>query len=170
MSAEKFPFLDVNEGEEEMLFTTALQDQARIGHLRGDFGRGTEFWTTWWDRHTELKGQEFKDELDDLVNTLRKKGPLKNLSAMQKFCQEHPQAQMSARAGSHYYAFRINTKQHRYYLRFFPEKTDYNFYIFCYRTDKFEKDLPVPDFSYLRAEQGKSPQKSNKKGKSTHER
>lgn len=147
MSGDKYPILEASENEEDLLFTTDRQDQARIGYLRGDFGRGTEFWTTWWDRHEKLKGQDFKDELDDLVNTLRKDGPLKNLQTMQRFCWGHPTAQMSQRAGTEYYAFRIDTAQHRYYLRFFPVRGNYNFYIFCYQTDQLERAAPQPSFS-----------------------
>ncbi len=146
MSGEKYPFLEIGGDEENMLFSTTLQDQARIGHLRGDFGRGTEFWTTWWDRHEELKGQDFKDELDDLVNTLRKDGPLKDLSAMQKFCWNHPQARMSPEADSRCYAFRVDTDRCRFYLRCIPERGDYNFYLYCYRTEEFERDAPHPSF------------------------
>lgn len=155
MSDEKYPFSQIGENEEDMLFTTAVQDQARIGHLRGDFGRGTEFWTTWWDRHDELKGQDFKDELDDLVNTLRQDGPLRSLSAMQQFCREHPHAQMSPRAGADYYAFRIDTAKHRYYLRFFPRQREYNFYIFCYQTDQFRESLSQPDLDHHQAKSKK---------------
>ncbi len=143
MSGEKYPFLEIGKDEENLLFSMPLQEQARIGHLRGDFGCGSEFWTTWWDQNTELKGQDFKNELDDMVNTLRKDGPLKDLYTMQTFCWDHPQSRMSPEAGSRYYAFRIDTEQHRYYLRFIPERGDYNFYIYCYRTEGFEKELPA---------------------------
>jgi len=43
MSGEKYPFLEIEKDEEYLLFSTSLQEQARIGYLRGDFGRGTEF-------------------------------------------------------------------------------------------------------------------------------
>lgn len=46
MSGDQYPILAVSENEEDLLFATDCQDQARIGYLRGDFGRGTEFWTT----------------------------------------------------------------------------------------------------------------------------
>ncbi len=147
MSGKKYLLLEIERDEEYLLFSTPLQEQARIGHLRGDFGCGTEFWTTWWGRHDELKGQDFKDELDDLVNTLRKDGPLKDLSTMQRFCWDHPQARMSPEASSRSYAFRVDTAQHCYYLRCIPERGDYNFYLLCYRTEEFEKDAPHPSLN-----------------------
>ena len=80
--------------------------------------------------------QDFKDELDSVVNALRKNGPLKNLSAMQSFCWKHKQAQMSPESGKDYYGFRVDTPKRRYYLRFLPLRGNYNFYIYCYQTDK----------------------------------
>lgn len=145
MSGKIYPFLETSEAEADLLFVTALQEPARIGYLRGDFGRGSAFWTTWFEGRQELKDQAFRDELDELVNALRENGPLKDLAAMRSFCLEHPQAKMSDSRG--FYAFRIDTARHRYFLRFFPEKLDYNFYIFCYRAELLQKDLPEPNYS-----------------------
>ena len=141
MSDEKYPLLETGKEEETLFFSSDLQDKACIGHLRGDFGSGTNFYTTWWDRHEELKDQEFKDELDDVVNTLRENGPLKDLPSMQKFCREHPQPQMSPRFGSEYHGFRVDTAQCRYYLRFCPMRGNYNFYIYCYKTALLERTI-----------------------------
>ncbi len=59
MSGKKYLLLEIERDEEYLLYSTPLQEQARIGHLRGDFGCGTEFWSTWWDQHEELKSQDF---------------------------------------------------------------------------------------------------------------
>ena len=142
MNADKYPVLETGRDEECLAFSTTPQEQACIGHLRGDFGRGAEFWTTWWEHQDNLKSQGFKDELDDLVNTLRKDGPLKDLPSMECFCREHPQARMSPESGSDYYGFRVDTARRRYYLRFLPRRGDYNFYIYCYQTDKLERAEP----------------------------
>ena len=125
-------------------FSGSDEEQACIGHLRGDFAQGTEFWTTWWDHQEELVDQDFKDELDSVVNALRKNGPLKNLSAMQSFCWKHKQAQMSPESGKDYYGFRVDTPKRRYYLRFLPLRGNYNFYIYCYQTDKLERAAELP--------------------------
>ena len=34
-----------------------------IGHLRGDFGAGKEFYTSWFDHRREYKTDEFKGSL-----------------------------------------------------------------------------------------------------------
>lgn len=144
MTAEAYPLQEIGEDEELLSFSNTPQEQACIGYLRGDFGRGTEFWTTWWDQHEELKGQDFKDELDHLVNSLRESGPLKDLRSMEQFCWEHAQARMGPAAGMDYYGFRVDTPQHRYYLRFLPLRGNYNFYIYCYQTNKFERATELP--------------------------
>ena len=144
MTDEVYSLQEIGEDEELLSFSSSSQEQACIGHLRGDFGRGTEFWTAWWDHHEELKGQEFKDELDHLVNSLRESGPLKDLRSMERFCREHAQARMSPKAGTEYYGFRVDTPQRRYYLRFLPLRGNYNFYIYCYQTDKFERAAELP--------------------------
>lgn len=144
MSGEKYPLQGTGRDEEFLFFSGNTEDQACIGHLRGDFGSGTEFWTTWWDHNEELKGQEFKDELDAVVNALRKDGPLKNLSSMEQYCRSHAQARMSPASSTDYYGFRVDTEKRRYYLRFLPRRGDYNFYIYCYQTDKFERAAELP--------------------------
>ena len=46
-----------------------------IGHLRGDFGSGgKEFFSSWFDHRRDLKTDEFKNELDEVINTLRSEG------------------------------------------------------------------------------------------------
>ena len=43
-----------------------------IGHLRGDFAdSGYGFYTTWFDTRPQWKSEEFKNDLDEVVNTLR---------------------------------------------------------------------------------------------------
>lgn len=144
MSDEAYPLQGMGKDEEFLSFSGNAEDQACIGHLRGDFARGTEFWTTWWVHQEELVDQDFKDELDSVVNALRKNGPLKNLSAMQSFCWKHKQAQMSPESGKDYYGFRVDTPKRRYYLRFLPLRGNYNFYIYCYQTDKLERAAELP--------------------------
>ena len=144
MSDEAYPLQGIDRDEELLSFSGSAEEQACIGHLRGDFGGGTEFWTTWWDHHEELKGQAFKDELDSVVNALREDGPLKDLGSMERFCRSHPKARMSPKAGTYYYGFRVDTAKHRYYLRFLPQQRNYNFYIYCYKTDKLERAADLP--------------------------
>lgn len=144
MDAEAYPLQGIGRDEELLSFSGSAEEQACIGHLRGDFGSGTEFWTTWWDHQETLKDQEFKDELDAVVDALRKDGPLKDLGSMERFCRSHPEARMSPAAGTDYFGFRVDTAKRRYYLRFMPLRGNYNFYIYCYQTDKLERTAELP--------------------------
>lgn len=147
MNGEKYPFLETGEADANLLFVSKMQEQARVGCLRGAFHTDKELWRDWIDTRPEWKTQEFRNELSDLVNTLRESGPLKSFAAMQRFCSRHPQAKMSDSRG--FYAFRIDTARHRYYLRFFPVKKEYHFYIWCYRTDQLVTGRPEPDYSLV---------------------
>ena len=63
-----------------------------IGHLRGDFGAGKEFYTSWFDHRREYKTDEFKAEFDEVVNTLREKdGLLCTRGSMTRFCYQNPE-------------------------------------------------------------------------------
>lgn len=69
--------------------SSQLQGQTgNIGHLRGDFGSNDNwFYTTWFDTRPQWKSDEFKQDLDDVINALRseKYGLLKNRVAMRSF-------------------------------------------------------------------------------------
>lgn len=64
-----------------------------IGHLRGDFGSGGYgFYTTWNDHRPQWKTDEFKTELDDVINALRSPeyGLLQNRPAMSEYARRFP--------------------------------------------------------------------------------
>ena len=43
-----------------------------IGHLRGDFGGGREFWTAWFPHNfDELNNEKFKTIFDAIIKKLR---------------------------------------------------------------------------------------------------
>ena len=67
--------------------STQLEGQTGcIGHLRGDFGDGQEFYSSWFDHHGEYKTDEFKVKFNEVVNTLRKKdGLFFSRDSMSKF-------------------------------------------------------------------------------------
>ena len=143
MSDEKYPFFDVPEGDVSPLFTTKLQEAARVGCLRSVFD-SSGIATDWIKGNESLRSPAFEAELRDLFETLQRSGPLKDAQVMRQFCLEHPQARMPGRQT--FYAFRIDTQRYRYYLRLFPQKR--KFHIFCYQADQIRKDLPKPDFNY----------------------
>ena len=131
----------VGKEDKNMFYANSAQEQAKIGHLRGDFGGGTEFYTTWWDKNDSLKTPHFKNEIDIIVNGLRK-DVLKDLPSMLQFCYEHKEARIEG-AYSPQYGFKVDTQQHSYYLRCNPQRGDYNFYLMCFQRDRLiEKTQP----------------------------
>jgi hypothetical protein len=116
-----------------------------IGHLRGDMDTdGNGFFTSWDDFRKDLKTQEFKDEFDSVINTLRFDeqygGVLKNRSALSSYCMDHIE---SSFAGNycHEYAFRADTEKYAYIFRLNPNKGDYNLYCYCYVREWLDKHL-----------------------------
>lgn len=123
--------------EESGLFYSGKEMDGKlgcIGHLRGDFGRsGKEFWSTWWEHQSELKTQEFRDEFNMIINSLRKQGLLKDRDSMADYCCQHPEARMPGAWHFDVYGFCVNTVRHRYFVRCFPHPENYNFYVYCYK-------------------------------------
>ena len=107
-----------------------------IGHLRGDFdSSGNGFYTTWDDHWDKWKTDEFKAELDEVINTLREgKGLLHNRRDMAAFARANPDAAFMGNYCTEY-GFRVDTEKHAFLLRCNPTKGDYNFYCYCYVKD-----------------------------------
>lgn len=103
-----------------------------IGHLRGDFGAGQEFFTSWFEHCGAYKTDEFKSEFDEVVNSLREKGGLLfSRDSMVRYCRQRPEAEMVGNYCTEY-GFKLKTDQHTYMLRCNPNYGDYNFYLYAY--------------------------------------
>lgn len=112
-----------------------------IGHLRGDMGReGNGFYTTWFDHQEDLKTQDFKTELDIVVNALRFDpaygGVLSRRSTLAAYCHAHPDGRITP--GGNAYGFRLDTENYAYMLRLCSDWGDYNFYIYCYVRERLD--------------------------------
>ena len=145
MSDTHFSFFAPSEDDIAPLFTTKLQENACIGHLKGVFINPKSFSMTWLKRNSLLFSPSFQSEVYALLKKLQN-GPLQDLNAMRDFCLSHPKAYMQGRQP--FYAFRIDTSENRYYLRVFPQEGKSKFFLFCYRTDRMRDDLPAPGFNY----------------------
>lgn len=68
--------------------STQIEGQTgSIGYLRGDFGAGgKEFFSSWFDHRRDLKTDEVKSALDEVINALRSEeyGLLKSRTAMRR--------------------------------------------------------------------------------------
>ena len=114
-----------------------------IGHLRGDFGSGQQFYTTWEDHRAQYKTDEFKAEFDEVVNALRAEGGcglFVSRNSMSKFCHEHPEAGFEGNYCTEY-GFKLKTMQHTYMLRCNLHPGDYNFYLYAYISRFLERNM-----------------------------
>ena len=144
--------------EEKDLFF-AIENETRdygcIGHLRGDFGSGKEFWTTWFP-HTchELNDEHFKTIFDAVINELRSEGQVLS-GRCNMFNYAHTKHDCKLTESIYKdsaWGFRILTRDYALYLRCTPVHGDYNFYCFCFDKhklmNKLAADRGLPTFCY----------------------
>lgn len=119
--------------EAGLFYSNAEQDMelGTVGHLRLDFGSDKKsFWSTWWPHNEDrFNTQEFKEALQEFVETLRQDGPLKDLSAMDAYCWKHGG---EITENDRVYGYIAETEHYRFCLRCTPKAGDYQGYLYCY--------------------------------------
>ena len=134
----------LTEKEDKYTFSNSMQISMQcglIGHLRADMDSdGNGFFSSWEDYRKELKTDEFKDELDKVINSLREEGDiLYNRKSLAKYCYSSPQAKMNNEQD--YYGVRVDTQKYAYLCRLNPNKGEYNLYCYCYIKDWLDKHI-----------------------------
>lgn len=134
----------LTEKEDKYTFSNSMQISMQcglIGHLRADMDSdGNGFFSSWEDYRKELKTNEFKDEFDKVINSLREEGGiLYNRKALAKYCYSSPQAKMNNEHD--YYGVRVDTEKYAYLCRLNPNKGEYNLYCYCYIKDWLDKHI-----------------------------
>ena len=134
----------LTEKEDKYTFSNSMQISMQcglIGHLRGDMDSdGNGFFSSWEDYRKELKTDEFKDEFDKVINSLREEGDiLYNRKSLAKYCYSSPQAKMNNEQD--YYGVRVDTQKYAYLCRLNPNKGEYNLYCYCYIKDWLDKHI-----------------------------
>lgn len=127
------------EKNEEKLFYACDEDgikAAKIGHMRLDFGSGSQFYGTWFGNNGELNDDEFKAEFNEVTKLLRN-DLLKDRSAMGKYIREHSSLDLGDRGNG----YKVQTNEHAYYLRCKPQPGDYECYCYCYERDLLEQAM-----------------------------
>lgn len=114
-----------------------------IGYLRVDMDRdGKGFWTAWENECLDRKTTAFKDEFNEVIETLRNDerfgGILKTRLAMYNYCYDHPEAQFD---DGRVYGFRVDSEKYAYLLRLTPYPHEYNAYCFCYEREPLDRHL-----------------------------
>ncbi len=132
---QKYPLRPAT--KEEISFFYAADHETdlkngNIGYVRMDFGRGEEFWHTWWPRGMEeWNSPAFKEELGAVVDEFRK-SVLKDLNSMKRYCFDHSEGAFRGNFGNTNYGFVVETDRYRYCLRCNPYPGDYQAYLNCY--------------------------------------
>lgn len=134
----------LTEKEDKYTFSNSMQISMQcglIGHLRADMDSdGNGFFSSWEDYRKELKSDEFKDEFDKVINSLREEGDiLYNRKSLAKYCYSSPQAKMNNEQD--YYGVRVDTEKYAYLCRLNPNKGEYNLYCYCYIKDWLDKHI-----------------------------
>ena len=116
-----------------------------IGYLRADLGKsGNEFYSTWNEFNPQLKTDEFKKELDKVINELRADySMLHNRDALSKFCFRDPQAAMNE--DKREFGYRLDMPKYTYMLRFNPYQGEYNLYCHCYVKERIDSHLKMAE-------------------------
>lgn len=127
------------------------EELGAIGHVRIDFGSSRKaFHHSWWPRGPEgLNTQEFRDELDKVVNDLRK-GVLKDLSSMRRYCYGSEGA-IDGGSCCQNYGFTLETGRYLYRLRCNPIEGDYQAYLTCF--DKWAQKQIIGRVTFASGEQ-----------------
>lgn len=110
--------------EQKYTYAQSMQIEGQtgtIGHLRGDFATtGYGFYTTWFDTRPQWKSDEFKTDLDTVINALREdKGLLHNRYDMGAFARKYPESAMQGNYCTEY-GFRVDTGKHAFLFRCNP--------------------------------------------------
>lgn len=134
----------LTEKEDKYTFSNSMQISMQcglIGHLRADMDSdGNGFFSSWEDFRKELKTDEFKDEFDKVINSLREEGDiLYNRKSLAKYCYSSPQAKMNNEQD--YYGVRVDTQKYAYLCRLNPNKGEYNLYCYCYIKNWLDKHI-----------------------------
>lgn len=127
---------------EERAYTYSQSSQIEsqcgcIGHLRADFGDGTAFFSTWSDQRADLKTDEFREEINRVINSMRD-SIFKTREALRKYCWSHLEGSFG---DDRTWGARVDTDNFSYLFRLNPNRGEYNIYCFCYRRDWLDRHL-----------------------------
>jgi hypothetical protein len=122
--------------DDEKLFFKMIKEASErhgvIGYTRMDFGKtGKEFWHTWFDIQERLNTVSFKEEIENVINSLREDGdtpPFASRNNLSAFCVMNPGKELNRRGNGYF----IRTLNYSYYFRCLPDLGDYDIVCFTY--------------------------------------
>gem|GEM_PF-4534541 len=124
------------------------------GHFRIDFGSsGTDFWMTCFPHIGELCTKAFSDEVDQLIERLRK-DILKDHHALTEYCRTHPEARLGEGHREDTFGFKTDTADHSHYIRCILTQGDYSAYCYSYQRDQLDEYLAAAEQEHTESEDG----------------
>ena len=139
MHSKRIMITRPQQNEQELFYSGSKAEAACIGHLRIDFSKGNEFWSTWWPHKGEVEGRlndaEFKGTIDHVVNAFRKH-LLQSRSNMQSYLKKLPTEQLDEWQG-----FKAECNGYDFYIRCKPQAGDYDCYCYCYDRNLLEQAM-----------------------------
>lgn len=112
-----------------------------IGYLRADMDTGgSGFFSNFFDYREDLKTDQFKEEFDGVINSLRLDGQLlRNRTELNRHCNRNPDS--SYENDRNEYGFRVDTEKYAYLMRVNPNKGEYNLYCYCYVKERLDDHI-----------------------------
>ena len=134
----------MNEAENKYTFKQSSQIRSQteeIGYLTADW-ENNGFNSSWNDILNRLKTDEFKTEMEDVINTLREKGNiLHSKDDFLHYCQSQANPQSRTETDSENYGVRVDTEKYAYLFRFDPNGKENNLCCYCYVRDSLDKHM-----------------------------
>lgn len=116
-------FKDLERGEDGFLNVP----RRKIGHIRADYN-GYRWQNTVWPCHPSLATEEISAEIDRTYDALTSEDALKDLSALVRFCEAHPEACVD-RQFRQEYSFFLEGEYCDFWVRLITREQDYNLYL-----------------------------------------
>ena len=122
INESSFTIRPLHSDEQKYTYRQSTQIEGQtgsIGYLRGDFGSGKEFFSSWFDHRRDLKTDKFKSELDEVINALRSEeyGLLKSRTDMTQYAAKYPDSAFQGNYATEY-GFRADTEKYSFLMAY----------------------------------------------------
>lgn len=147
MESGLFSLISAGLDEKDMFYSDEAKppERACIGHFRGYYRNGGKMmYSNWFDHQSELNVPEFRNEFNQFINDLLKRGILDTRQHMERFCLRHPEARIAGAGYKNTYGFRTDSEKYSLYLRLSLEPGDYAIYCYAYNRDILHKQVKTP--------------------------
>lgn len=147
MDSGQFSLIPAGPDEKGMFYSdeTKQPERACVGHFRGYYRDGGKMiYSNWFDHRSELNVPEFRNEFNQFINDLLKRGILDTRQHLERFCLRHPEARIAGVEYMDTYGFRTSSEKYSLYLRLSLMPGDYAIYCYAYNRDILHEQVKTP--------------------------